>query len=255
MSVNGDVSEQVVRLSLEGFEVLARLTGSGAKNVAAMLYTIMKDKKQTKGKTKLNNMLRAGKPLKIFTIKKEDLKTFSKESKNYGISYCALVDRNNKDLDGMVDVMVKEEDASRINRIVERFKLTTVDTARIETEVTKSIEDKEAQKKEKGVQEKSKEEQLEEVLAKKPMQKEQQTPENFNVAKTEKSPLSEPSSMTSKMQEGVSKGVKKPSVKKELAELKIEAKKLDDLKTKEKAISKGVVNAPAKTNKKVKSNR
>ncbi len=255
MSVNGDVSEQVVRLSLEGFEVLARLTGSGAKNVAAMIYTIMKDKKQTKGKTKLNNMLRAGKPLKIFTIKKEDLKTFSKESKNYGISYCALVDRNNKDLDGMVDVMVKEEDASRINRIVERFKLTTVDTARIETEVTKSIEDKEAQKKEKGVQEKSKEEQLEEVLAKKPMQKEQQTPENFNVAKTEKSPLSEPSSMTSKMQEGVSKGMKKPSVKKELAELKIEAKKLDDLKTKEKAISKGVVNAPAKTNKKVKSNR
>lgn len=255
MSVNGDVSEQVVRLSLEGFEVLARLTGSGAKNVAAMLYTIMKDKKQTKGKTKLNNMLRAGKPLKIFTIKKEDLKTFSKESKNYGISYCALVDRNNKDLDGMVDVMVKEEDASRINRIVERFKLTTVDTARIETEVTKSIEDKEAQKKEKGVQEKSKEEQLEEVLAQKPMQKEQQTPENFNVAKTEKSPLSEPSSTTSKMQEGVSKGVKKPSVKKELAELKIEAKKLDDLKTKEKAISKGVVKAPAKTNKKVKSNR
>lgn len=255
MSVNGDVSEQVVRLSLEGFEVLARLTGSGAKNVAAMLYTIMKDKKQTKGKTKLNNMLRAGKPLKIFTIKKEDLKTFSKESKNYGISYCALVDRNNKDLDGMVDVMVKEEDASRINRIVERFKLTTVDTARIETEVTKSIEDKEAQKKEKGVQEKSKEEQLEEVLAQKPMQKEQQIPENFNVAKTEKSPLSEPSSMTSKMQEGVSKGVKKPSVKKELAELKIEAKKLDELKTKEKAISKGVVNAPAKTNKKVKSNR
>ena len=57
MSVNGDVSEQVVRLSLEGFEILARLTGSGAKNVAAMIYTIMKDKKQTKGKIRLNNML------------------------------------------------------------------------------------------------------------------------------------------------------------------------------------------------------
>ena len=255
MSVNGDVSEQVVRLSLEGFEVLARLTGSGAKNVAAMIYTIMKDKKPTKGKTKLNNMLRTGKPLKIFTIKKEDLKTFSKESKKYGISYCALVDRNNKEVDGMVDIMVKEEDASRINRIVERFKLTTVDTARIETKVTKAIEDSEAQKKEKGVQEKSKEEQLEEVLAQKPIQKEQQIPENFNVAKTEKSPLSEPSLTISKMQEGVSKGFKKPSVKKELAELKVEAKKLDELKTKEKAISKGVVNTPPKTNKKVKSNR
>jgi hypothetical protein len=255
MSVNGDVSEQVVRLSLEGFEVLAKLTGSGAKNVAAMIYTIMKDKKTTKGKTKLNNMLRAGKPLKIFTIKQEDLKTFARESKNYGISYCALVDRNNKDLDGMVDVMVKEEDAARINRIVERFKLTTIDTARVETVVAKSIEDRDAQKKEKGVQEKSKEEQLEEVLAQKPIQKEQQTQENFNVAKTEKSPLSEPFSMTSRMQEGVSKGTKKPSVKKELAELKIEAKKLDELKTKEKAISKGVVNAPIKTNKEIKINR
>ena len=69
MSVSGDASEQIVRLSLEGFEVLAKLTGSGAKNVAAMLYTIMKDKKQTKGKTRLNNMLKAGKPLKIFSIK------------------------------------------------------------------------------------------------------------------------------------------------------------------------------------------
>ncbi|MGM9970180.1 MAG: PcfB family protein [Anaeroplasma sp.] len=255
MSVNGDVSEQVVRLSLEGFEVLARLTGSGAKNVAAMLYTIMKDKKQTKGKTKLNNMLRAGKPLKIFTIKKEDLKTFAKEAKNYGISYCALVDKNNKELDGMVDIMVKEEDASRINRIVERFKLTTVDTTRIETEVTKSIENREAQKKEKGVQEKSKEEQLEDILAQKPIQKEQISQENFQVAKTEKSPLSEPSLMTSKMQEGVSKGIKKPSVKKELAELKVEAKKLDELKTKEKTISKDVVQTPKKTNKKVKFNR
>ena len=52
MSVSGDASEQVVRLSLEGFEVIAKLTGTGAKNIAAMIYTIMKDKKQTKGKIK-----------------------------------------------------------------------------------------------------------------------------------------------------------------------------------------------------------
>ena len=47
MSVNGDVSEQVVRLSLEGFEVIARLTGCGAKNVDAMNYSLKNDKKQT----------------------------------------------------------------------------------------------------------------------------------------------------------------------------------------------------------------
>lgn len=255
MSVNGDVSEQVVRLSLEGFEVLARLTGSGAKNVAAMIYTIMKDQQQTKGKTKLNNMLKTGKPLKIFTIKKEDLKTFSKESKNYGITFCALMNKNIKEHDGMIDIMVKEEDAGRINRIVERFKLTTVDTARIETEIAKSIENREAQKKELGVQEKSKEQQLEELLAEKPIKKEQAIPENFNVAKTEKNPLSEPSSKTSKMQEGVSKGITKPSVKKELAELKVEAKKLDEAKSREKNQTKTISHKEHKPIKKEKSNR
>ena len=158
------------------------------------------------------------------------------------------MDRNNKDLDGMVDIMVKEEDASRINRIVERFRLTTVDTAKIETEITKSIENREAQKKDKEVQVKSKEEQLENILAKKPIQKEQIFQENFNAAKIEKSPLSEPSLMTSKMQEGVSKGAKRSSVKKELAECKLEAKKLDDLKTKEKAISKEKIQTPKKEN-------
>lgn len=234
MSVNGDASEQIVRLSLEGFEVLAKLTGSGAKNVAAILYAIMKDKNQTKGKTKLNNLLKTGKPLKIFSIKQEDLKTFAKESKTYGIFYCALINRRLKNSDGTIDVMVKEEDAGRINRIVERFKLTIVDTAKVQTEGTKSIENKETQKRKIGVQVKSKGEQLEDILAQKPLGKEQIAVENFNVAKIDKSPLSEPFSKNLKMQEGVSKGIKKPSVKKELAELKVEAKKLDELKTKEK---------------------
>ena len=251
MSVNGDASEQVVRLGLEGFEVTIKLIGSGAKNLLAMLYAMQKDKNknQTRGRIKLTKMLQTGKPLKIFTISKDDLKTFSKEAKTYGITYCALRDKNSKNTDAMIDVIVKEEDASRINRIVEKFKLTTVDTARMETEVTKSIEDRESQKKEMGVQEKSKEQQLEEVLSEKPLQKEQNTHENFNVAKTEKSPLSKPSLTTSKMQEGVSKEVKKTSVKKELAELKIEADKLDTQKTKQKNNTK----SKAKTNKQKKS--
>lgn len=234
MSVSGDASEQVVRLSLEGFEVLARLTGSGAKNVAVMLYTIMKDNKQTKGKTRLNNMLKAGKPLKIFSIKNEDLETFKYEAKKYGILYCALVDKKHINFDGMTDIMVKDEDASRINRIVERFKLTTIDTAKVDTEVTKAIENREAQRKELGVQKKSKEELLEEVLQEKPIQKEENKTENFILAKTEKNPQSEPSSITSKMQEGVSKGEKKPSVRKELAKLKVEVEKREEVRAKEK---------------------
>lgn len=234
MSVSGDSAEQVVRLSLEGFEVIARLTGNGAKNVAAMLYTIMKDRKQTKGKTRLNNMLKSGKALKIFSIKKEDLRMFQSEAKRYGILYSALIDKKNQNFDGMVDIMVRDEDASRINRIVERFKLTTVDTAKIQTEVQKSIEErkeKESQKpKDKGVQEKSKEELLEDVLSQKPIQKESMQQENFNSAMTVKSPQSERSLNKT---EGVAKPLnKKKSVRKELAEIKEEVRKEAEIKAK-----------------------
>ena len=55
------------------------------------------------------------------------------------------------------------------------------------------------------------------------------------MAKIEKSPLSEPSSMNTKEQVGVSNGIKKPSVRKELAMLKIEARKINKLKNKERA--------------------
>lgn len=233
MSVSGDASEQIVKLSLEGFEVIAKLSGTGAKNVMAMLYTIMKDQTQTKGKARLNTMLRTGKPLKVFSIKNEDLARFQQEATKYGILYCVLVNDENKNLDGMADIMVKEEDAARINRIVQRFKLSTIDTAQIDTEVTKAIKKREEQKKELGVQEKSKEEQLEDVLEAKPIQKENKN-ENFNLAKTEKNPQSEPSSTTSKTQEGVSKIGKKPSVRKELAKLKIKAQEQEEIRVKEK---------------------
>ena len=38
MNTSGDAAEQVVRLSLEGMEVAAKITGSAAKEVAALLY-------------------------------------------------------------------------------------------------------------------------------------------------------------------------------------------------------------------------
>lgn len=37
MTNSGDAAEQVVRLSLEGFEVAAKLTGSAAKNIACFV--------------------------------------------------------------------------------------------------------------------------------------------------------------------------------------------------------------------------
>lgn len=47
MNHAGDAAEQVVRMSLEGAEVALKITGVAAKNLAAALYTILKDQKKT----------------------------------------------------------------------------------------------------------------------------------------------------------------------------------------------------------------
>ena len=81
MNTSGEAAEQIVRMSLEGFEVAAKITGAGAKNIAVLLYSILKEEKKTKGKARLTNMLRSGKELKVFTVKNGDLKKFTQEAK------------------------------------------------------------------------------------------------------------------------------------------------------------------------------
>lgn len=136
MSYSGDAAEQVVRLSLETGEVAVKLAGEGAKQLAILLYAILREQKKTKGKTRLTNMLRSGKELKVFAVKDSDLKLFCREAKKYGVLYCVLKDRDATD--GLTDIMARAEDASKINRIIERFGLATVDMAEIRSEIERS---------------------------------------------------------------------------------------------------------------------
>ena len=194
MNTSGDAAEQIVRMSLEGFEVAAKITGAGAKNIAVLLYAILKEEKKTKGKARLTNMLRSGKELKVFTVRQSDLKKFTQEAKKYGVLYCVLTDRQNKDPNAEVDVIARAEDASKINRIKERFDLAAVDTASIVNEAEKSKETKTAPAEpEMATPEKAEKDKLLDELMGKPIQKEESAP-NPSVAKTEKSPLSEPTS-------------------------------------------------------------
>ena len=238
MNTGGEAAEQIVRMSLEGFEVAAKITGAGAKNIAILLYSILKEEQKTKGKARLTNMLRSGKELKVFTVKSGDLKKFTQEAKKYGVLYCVLADRGNKDPNAEVDVIARAEDASKISRIVERFNLASVDAASIVTEAEKSKGEKTKPKDAKtakdtkdvedgqpepdiGVQEKAEKDRLMDALMGKPAQKEENAP-NPSLAKTEKSPLSEP---TLKQQRKPAEGAtmtkaEKPSVREELRKIK-----------------------------------
>ena len=192
MNNGGDAAEQVVRLSLEGFEVAAKLTGSAAKNVALLLVSVLKQEQQTKGKARLTNMIKSGKELKVFSIPNKDLAQFTKQAKRYGVLYCVLRDKSAKGDDVPVDIIARAEDASKIQRIVERFEIGKVDKAGVITQAEQDKADREAVARE--VPTKTKGEIIVEEAMGKPLQKEGQSHENPTVAKTEKSPPSERSS-------------------------------------------------------------
>ena len=104
--------------------------------------------------------MRSGKPLTVFSVREGDLKKFVQEAKRYGILYCAVRSpRGSKD--GMADVMVKEEDAPRINRIVERFRFASVaEAAQVKTKIEKARAENGKQKAGKGQQGKEASEEL-----------------------------------------------------------------------------------------------
>lgn len=84
MNTAGDAADQVVRYSLEAGEVALKITGEAAKELAVLLYTILKEEKKTKGRAKLETLIRSGKPLSIFSVKEDDMKKFEAEAKSYG---------------------------------------------------------------------------------------------------------------------------------------------------------------------------
>lgn len=256
MSYSGDAAEQVVRLSLETGEVAVKLAGEGAKQLAILMYAILREQRKTKGKTRLSNMLRSGKELKVFAVKDSDLQLFCREAKKYGVLYCVLKDRDATD--GLTDIMVRAEDASKINRIFERFNLATVDMAEVRSEIERSRQEQqndapeapaaepmseqevdelldamfspppaqegELPAPERTAPEQDKDEFLEAVLGASPTREEGQT-ENPTEGRIEKSRQSEP---TSKPKEPTAPGTSdpqqrsRPSVRQELKEITAE---------------------------------
>lgn len=196
MNNGAEAADQVVNMSLKGIEMLAKISGAGAKNLATYLYAVLKDQKKTKGKTRLEGLLRSGKELKVFAVRNDDLQKFTQEAKRYGVLYCAL--RDKKNVDGVCDIMVRAEDASKINRIVERFKLATVDTASIKSEIQKSRTEKKGEKApaEKGTPAEKSTDAFVDDLMSKPTEPTTPWSDNQNptAATTEKSRPSEPTS-------------------------------------------------------------
>ena len=191
-------------------------------------------------------MIKSGKELKVFSIPQKDLKKFTEQAKRYGVLYCVLRDKNTKGENAPVDIIARAEDASKIQRIVERFELGKVDKASIVSEAEKAIADREAVEKEKPT--KSKSEIIMEEAVRNPMQKEERANANPSVAKTDKSPLSRQNSepVETQSDKGVAKPVEKPSVKEKLDRYKAQAKQQKEAERKEPEVKKDGKNSQQK---------
>lgn len=212
MDNSGEIAERVVRLSMDGAVYATKITGTGTKHLVILLHTILSDQNKTSGKIKLASMLKSGKELKVFTISEKDLQKFAAEAKRYGVTYCALRDKNPK-AGHPIEIMVKAEDASKVARIFEKLEFGKVDVSTIETEIEKSIADATQ-----NPPEQSEIAENENIENEAPIRKDGEPPENPFVSKTEKSP---PSEDISKKRETEGKDLtRKKSVRKEIEHIK-----------------------------------
>ena len=134
------------------------------------------------------------------------------------------------------NILVKEEDAVRVNRIVERFKLTTVDQTKVETALEKTeLENTSSGGKEKTeiakeIQEKNtSEDLLNKLLKKQNIKEENENTNPSNIPNTEKEIQSESSLKMNAKMEGTKKE-EKPSIREKLDTIKKENEEKEKLK-------------------------
>ena len=84
MNYGADAADQIVRYTLDGVEHTLKISGAVAKNLAIFIAAVMKDQKKTRGRTRMERMLRERKPMKFFSVPKDRLKEFAQEAKSKG---------------------------------------------------------------------------------------------------------------------------------------------------------------------------
>ena len=124
MSMNGgDAAEQMVRILLDGTETVVKITGEGARQLAAFLYAWAQQERGKNpaqhGRTSMVRLLKSGQELQVFRLRKEEYAAFKPQARQYKLLYAAL--RNRQDPDGLIDVVVRTDEIPRVNHVLERL--------------------------------------------------------------------------------------------------------------------------------------
>ena len=206
MDTSGQAAEQIVRYSMEGMEYTLKLAGKGTERLAAALLALSQSQQKTKGKTTLHALLKSQKELTVFTIPDARLKEFATEAKRYGVLYCVLKEKH-PNQNALCDILVRAEDAAKLNRIVERLGLNQVAVA--------SPPERESDREAQEIQAAG--DLLEQILTPPEAEK-----ENPTMAQTEASALSGPGSRPSATATEPRSSNQRPSIRAALAKIRQE---------------------------------
>ena len=137
----GEAADQMVSYAFKGGEVVLRLSGAAAKNLAVYLTALLKQGGPSKGKTTLKRMIADGKELTVQRIDADQIPYFNAMAKKYGVMFVTVKDKQNPD--GKCDIMFRLEDSARVNRIFDRLAISEhPDVAHIKSEIIRSKEER-----------------------------------------------------------------------------------------------------------------
>ena len=118
-------ASEVIRLTMDGMQLMLKLSGAVTKELIEFFAALQKKEGgQTSGKQRLKKLLASGSELKVFTLKGRDkFSMFAKQAKEWGVIYSVIrrsaADKSNE----IYEVLIKAEDAAKLNRMIEKFGL------------------------------------------------------------------------------------------------------------------------------------
>jgi hypothetical protein len=194
MDATEQAIDQTLKIAFEGTEYALKLTGAGAERLVALLWSVATTHQKTSGKARLKALLDSGKELKVFNVTRTELKDFVGEAKRYGVLY-ATVKGTKKNPDAIIDMLVKAEDAAKINRIVDKLGFGRFNETEVTVEAQHELDGADKTKVEKSEVRNDAHAILDKALSENPTQK-GEPEKNPTEAKTDGSSPSKPSSKT-----------------------------------------------------------
>ena len=119
MEVSGEAADLVMKEGVQISEEAIKLLARGAKNLAALLYALMKDQKKLYGKVNMNRLLSEQRPIEVLPLRTEDFDEFKRRAKKVGLLFSTILDK--KGDAPYLEILTNIDHLSQANYILEQM--------------------------------------------------------------------------------------------------------------------------------------